>query len=156
MAAMALAVSIVAVVLCGVALAVWVKKARPERVGDRRGCPDRVLLISSGLLIRSFIAMRQVDLGYKPDGVILGFVSQPENPRDERAGAVAMWRRVRERIAALPDVASVATATGTPAGGMNFGLPLIREGEGLEKAATSRRQRGDGQQRVFSDHRNSP
>ena len=69
--------------------------------------------------------------------MILGFVSQPENPHDERTGAIALWRRIRERIAALPDVASVATASGTPAGGMNFGLPLIREGEDVEKAATS-------------------
>ena len=136
-AAMALMVSMVAVVLCGIASPVWAKKGGQNALVIAEVALTVVLLISSGLLIRSFVAMRQVNLGYNPDGVILGFVSQPENPRDERAGAVAIWRRVRERIAALPDVASVATATGTPAGGMNFGLPLIREGEGLEKAATS-------------------
>ena len=136
-AAMAFAVSMIAVLACGITPPVWSKKTRQNALVIAEVALTVVLLISSGLLIRSFIAMRQVNLGYNPEGVILGFVSQPENPRDERAGAIALWRRVRERIAALPDVASVATASGTPAGGMNFGLPLIREGEGLEKAATS-------------------
>jgi predicted permease len=136
-AALAFAVSMIAVMACGVAPPVWSKKARQNSLVIAEVALTVVLLISSGLLIRSFIAMRQVNLGYNPAGVILGFVSQPENPSDERAGSVALWRRVREKVAALPDVASVATASGTPAGGMGFGLPLIREGEGLEKAATS-------------------
>lgn len=135
--AMASVVSIAAVIVCGILPPVWTKKARQNALVIAEVALTVVLLISSGLLIRSFIAMRQVNLGYHPEGVILGFVSQPENPLDERAGAVALWKRVREKIAALPDVASVTTATGTPAGGMAFGLPLIREGEGLEKAATS-------------------
>ena len=98
-----------------------------------------VLLISSGLLIRSFAAMRQVDLGYNPSGVILGFVSQPEDRHDQRTAAVALWRAARERMAALPDVAAVATATATPTGGLNARLPVIREGEDADKAATSDR-----------------
>jgi len=136
-AAVAFAVSMIAVLACGVTPPAWSKNTGQNALVIAEVALTVVLLISSGLLIRSFIAMRQVNLGYNPDGVILGFISQPENPRDERAGAIALWRRVRERIAALPDVASVATASGTPAGGMGFGLPLIREGEGLEKAATS-------------------
>ncbi len=135
-AAMAFAVAVLTVMMCGV-VPVWVKKTRQNTLVIAEVALTVVLLISSGLLIRSFIAMRQVNLGYDPKGVILGFVAQPEDQSNERAGAVALWRNVRERIAAAPDVASVATASGTPAGGMNFGLPLIREGEGLEKAATS-------------------
>ena len=42
-----------------------------------------VLLIGSGLLIRSFAAMRHVDLGYDPSGVILGFIAQPEDESAE-------------------------------------------------------------------------
>ncbi len=137
-----LVVSLVAVFVCGIAPSIWRQRVRGKTARQSalvicEVALTVVLLISSGLLIRSFIAMREVDLGYNPNGVILGFVSQPEDPRDQREGAVALWRRVRERIGALPDVASVATASGTPAGGMIFGLPLIREGEGLERAATS-------------------
>ena len=92
-----------------------------------------VLLICSGLLMRSFAAMRQVDLGYNPRGVILGFVAEPADAKDDREAAVAIWRRVRERIAALPGVESVATTTATPAGGLNAGLPVIREGEPIDQ-----------------------
>jgi putative ABC transport system permease protein len=137
-----LVVSLAAVFVCGAAPTVWRQRARwkTTRQSALVICEVAltvVLLISSGLLIRSFIAMRRVDLGYNPNGVALGFVSQPKDARDERQAAIALWQRVRARIAALPDVASVATTSATPAGGMNFGLPLIREGEGLEKAATS-------------------
>lgn len=132
-----LAISIIAVFACGLAPALSKKRARSSVLVVAEVALTFVLLISSGLLIRSFAAMRSVDLGYKPNRVVLGFVSQPEDARDERTGAIALWRRVREHLASLPDVASVATTTSTPGGGMIFGLPLIREGEGLEKAATS-------------------
>jgi putative ABC transport system permease protein len=138
-AAVTLAVSLFTVLMSAM-VPVWAKTVRQNALVIAEVALTVVLLVSSGLLIRSFIAMRQVNLGYDPSGVILGFVSQPadpSDPRDERAGAVALWRNVRERIAALPGVASVATSSGTPAGGMGFGLPLIREGEGLERAATS-------------------
>lgn len=92
-----------------------------------------VLLICSGLLMRSFVAMRQVDLGYNPSGVILGFVAQPPDARDRREEAVAIWRGVRERIASIPGVESVATTTATPAGGLNAGLPVILEGEPIDQ-----------------------
>lgn len=132
-----LAISIITVFACGLAPAFSKERARSSALVIAEVALTFVLLISSGLLIRSFVAMRSVDLGYKPDRVVLGFVSQPEDVRDERARAIALWGRVRERVASLPDVASVATTTSTPGGGMGFGLPLIREGEGLEKAATS-------------------
>jgi putative ABC transport system permease protein len=132
-----LAISIATVFACGVAPALWKRRARSGALVVAEVALTFGLLISSGLLIRSFVAMRHVDLGYRPEGVALGFVSQPEDPSDQRTKAITLWRRVRERIAALPEVASVATATSTPGGGMNFGLPLIREGEGLDKAATS-------------------
>ncbi len=111
-----------------------------------------VLLISSGLLIRSFAAMRQVDLGYNPSGVILGFVAQPEDPHDQRTAAIALWRRVRERIAALPDVAAVATTTATPTGGVkrrHAGDPRRGGREDRRRAGSAQRQRGDCQRDLF-------
>jgi hypothetical protein len=91
-----------------------------------------VLLICSGLLMRSFAAMRQVDLGYNPRGVVLGFVAEAANADDHRVAAVETWRRVRERIAALPGISSVATTTATPAGGLNAGLPVMPQSETIE------------------------
>ena len=88
-----------------------------------------VLLICAGLLIRSFVAMRRVDLGYNPNGVMAGFVSQPEDLHDQRDAGIALRRRIRERIAALPGIDSVAMSSRLPPGGVVIGLPVIREGE---------------------------
>jgi len=96
-----------------------------------------VLLICSGLLMRSFSNMRQVDLGYNPSGVILGFVQQAEDPGDKREPNVTLWRRIRERIAANPDVVAVANTTGTPTGGLVASFHVVREGEDVEKATAS-------------------
>jgi len=138
-AVVTLAISIVTVFVCSTAATFLQRRTTRSALVIAEVALTFVLLISSGLLIRSFAAMRQVDLGYNPSGVILGFVSQPEDPRDQRAGAIALWQRVREKIAALPDVAAVATTTGTPAGGLVARLPVIREGEDVEKAASSDR-----------------
>src|SRR3954466_2987776 len=81
--------------------------------------------------------MRQVDLGYRASGAILGFVAQPENPRDKRDAAIVLWRRIRERIATLPDVATVATSTATPAGGLTAFFQVVREGEDVSKATAA-------------------
>jgi len=96
-----------------------------------------VLLICSGLLIRSFAAMRQVDLGYNPTSVILGFAAQPENSGNRRDVAIALWRAVREKIAALPDVVSVANSTGTPAGGLAASFQIVPEGEDIHRAGAA-------------------
>jgi hypothetical protein len=120
-ALVALAAVVFTTVVCGIAPAFSFKRRR--RTGMLvivEVALTFVLLIGAGLLIRSFAAMRQVDLGYDPSGVILGFVAQPEDPQNRREGAIALWRRVRERIAGLPNVAAVATSTGTPTGGIPF------------------------------------
>jgi predicted permease len=136
-ALVALAAAVLTTLVCGVAPAFSTKRVRRSALVISEVALTFVLLIGSGLLIRSFVAMRQVDLGYDPRGVILGFIAQPEDPRDQRTTAVALWQRVRERIAALPDIAAVATSTGTPTGGLSASFPVIREGEDIDKASAS-------------------
>jgi predicted permease len=137
-ALVALAAVVFTTVVCGIVPAFSFKgRRRTGRLVIAEVALTFVLLIGAGLLIRSFAAMRQVDLGYNPGSVILGFVAQPEDPQNRREGAIALWRGVRERIAALPDVAAVATSTGTPSGGLSASFPVIREDESVDKAATS-------------------
>ena len=133
----AAAISVLTVFVCGLAPGLLRTRVRAGALVAAEVALTFVLLICSGLLMRSFAAMRQVDLGYNPRGVILGFISQPEDPEDRRAAAIALWRRVREKIAALPDVASVATSTGTPTGGLNASFQVVREGEDVEKATAT-------------------
>jgi predicted permease len=136
-ALVALAAVLFTMFACAVAPTVPLKRGRRGALVVAEVALTFALLICSGLLIRSFSAMRHVDLGYDPSRVILGFIAQPEDPHDQRDGAVALWRRVRERITALPGVAAAATSTGTPTGGLSATFPIIREGENVDRASTS-------------------
>jgi putative ABC transport system permease protein len=109
-----LGISIIAVFVCGIAPALLRRQAAKNALVIAEVALTFVLLICSGLLMRSFAAMRQVDLGYNPQGAIFGFVSQPADLGDQRDAAVALWRSVRQRITTLPGVGSVATTTATP------------------------------------------
>lgn len=72
-----------------------------------------VLLIGSGLMLRSFSSLQRADPGFDPAGV-LTFLAPPRAPGD--AGA-AYAQALRERIAALPGVESVSAANPMPLDG---------------------------------------
>jgi predicted permease len=72
-----------------------------------------VLLVGSGLMLRSFAALQSVDPGFDPDGV-LTFVAQARGNEAQRAAFV---QQVRDRIGALPAVTGVAAAFPLPLDG---------------------------------------
>ncbi len=76
-----------------------------------------VLLVGSGLLLRTFIALQQADLGFNPRGVLAGFVLPP--PAAYRTGEqrLAFYDRLLERTAALPGVEQAALSSVIPLGG---------------------------------------
>jgi len=80
-----------------------------------------VLLVGSGLMLRSFQAMRGVELGFDPEGVTVVGLSLGEGV-ENREGA-SFYRRVADQVAALPGVASVGLSTMVPlaGGGSNGG-----------------------------------
>jgi putative ABC transport system permease protein len=86
-----------------------------------------VLLIGSGLMLRSFAALQRVDPGFDPDGV-LTFSAQA---RGNDAQRIAFMQQVRERIGALSGVSGVAAANPLPLDG---GIANARWGP--EAAAT--------------------
>jgi putative ABC transport system permease protein len=74
-----------------------------------------VLLIGSGLMLRSFVALAHVDPGYDADHVLTFSLFNPRlRTPDERAG---FMRRVHDRIAAMPGVKSVTATTPLPLDG---------------------------------------
>ena len=82
-----------------------------------------VLLIGSGLMLRSFVALQRVDPGYKPDG-ILTFFLPVNNARTPEEAAAKVWD-LRQRLAALPGVNAVTAASPFPLDGFT---PLARWG----------------------------
>ena len=74
-----------------------------------------ILLVGAGLLLRSFIALLQVDPGFDPSRTMTVKVSIPQSKYDNAAKQQAFFNQLFERLDALPGVIA--------AGGTSF-LPL--------------------------------
>jgi predicted permease len=74
-----------------------------------------VLLVGSGLMIRSFVALQTVDPGYDYER-ILTFVGQSTRPRND-AERLAFTRQANERLAAIPGVVGVTASSVVPLDG---------------------------------------
>ncbi|HEV2915141.1 MAG TPA: ABC transporter permease [Pyrinomonadaceae bacterium] len=74
-----------------------------------------VLLIGAGLLIRSFVAIRNVDPGFKAEGVLVNsqLVLPPQKYAEGNRG-VAFFKELFERVRALPGVEAVGGITALP------------------------------------------
>ncbi|HSG48453.1 MAG TPA: FtsX-like permease family protein, partial [Longimicrobiales bacterium] len=76
-----------------------------------------VLLVGSGLMLRSFQQLRSVDPGIDPTDVLTVGMSLGEGV--ERGQAALFYQQVADEVAALPGVASVGLSTFVPIGGGN-------------------------------------
>jgi putative ABC transport system permease protein len=130
----ALSVTLVTTIVCGLTPALHVARAdlQPQLTGTGKGGNDAfrhgkfraalvvtevtfsiILLVCSGLMMRSFYLLTHVDLGFNPKNVLLTFFVPPHTKgggtqiyASERGRAVL--REVVERLKALPGVKSVA------------------------------------------------
>jgi putative ABC transport system permease protein len=76
-----------------------------------------VLLVGSGLMFRSFIALMAVDPGFDGEGVLAVQLSVPTAEIAEPAAVAEFYRQVIERVAAQPGVQAVGAVTGVPLSG---------------------------------------
>jgi len=87
-----------------------------------------VLLVSSGLMIRTFQALRHVDPGFlRPQEVQTFRISIPESAVKEPEAVVRMEQNIRDRLAEIPGVTSVAFTTVIPLDGGNWHDPVFAE-----------------------------
>ena len=71
-----------------------------------------VLLVGSGLMMRSFVAVQQAQPGFDPSGVVMfGLVNAQEQTPEGRA---AVSRSVQERLSTLPGVVGVTASNLIP------------------------------------------
>jgi len=82
-----------------------------------------VLLIGAALLIRSFLALRTVNPGFDPHGVLTMQMSLTGTRFEKTAGVAQASHDGVERLEALPGVTAAATTCCMPLEG-GFGLPL--------------------------------
>ncbi len=79
-----------------------------------------VLLIGSGLMIRTFQALRNVQPGFRdPAQVQTLRIYIPETQVKDPVRAVRMQQEIRDKLAAIPGVASAAYANSVPSDGNN-------------------------------------
>ena len=78
-----------------------------------------VLLAGAGLLLRSFVALHNVALGYRPEHVLVMAASVPAADLESSRRATRFYKSLLAEVAALPGV-SAAGATRLPPGRVNF------------------------------------
>jgi putative ABC transport system permease protein len=76
-----------------------------------------VLLIGSGLMLRSFMALRSVDPGFDPDNVLTARVSLPEAEIPNWQAVDQFYRQLRQQLEDRPGVSAVGFSTAIPLGG---------------------------------------
>ena len=88
-----------------------------------------VLLVSAGLMIRSFRALQHVDPGFTDPGSIQTFsFSIPQTVAAEAERVTRMQQQILDRIAAIPGVTSAAFTTRLPMGTSRNSSALTAEG----------------------------
>jgi predicted permease len=98
------------------------------------------LLIVSGLMIRTFIAMRQVNPGFvRPEEVQTFVVAIPPPVIEDDTQAARTFQNISERLAAVPGVASVGLSSSITMDGENNGNSI--EVEGLPDAERGKLRR---------------
>lgn len=87
-----------------------------------------VLLVGSGLLLRSFQKMRAVDLGFRPDHVLVASYSLPHEQYPTQSSVDQFNQELIRRLRQLPGVNSVGLTSFLPAGGSQGNSTFIAEG----------------------------
>ncbi len=89
-----------------------------------------MLLVGAGLLIKSFMRLRDVSAGINPDQVLAVRVSLPSAKYPQGEPRVQLLHQAVERLSLLPGVQSAGAVLSLPLGGdtFNVGRSYIREG----------------------------
>ena len=101
-----------------------------------------VLLVGSGLMVRSFFELQHINPGFAPQRLLSFRVVSDGAGGDTPEARAASVRRIQERLRAIPGVESVAASTPFPLAG---GFSPIRWGTGEALADASKFQAADNE-----------
>ena len=88
-----------------------------------------VLLIGAMLLMRSFVELRRVDLGFRRDDALTLRTVLPNTSYPQPANVIAFYRTVRQRLAELPGVEQVGATRLLPLTGTIGDWSITLEGK---------------------------
>jgi predicted permease len=87
-----------------------------------------VLLVSSGLMVKSFQKLRAIDPGFNPASTFTFGIGLPPRDYPTKEAAIAAHRRVLDSIATVPGVSHVSSTTCLPFDGPCFSNGIMVEG----------------------------
>jgi len=91
-----------------------------------------LLMIGSGLLIRSFVRLRGVSPGVETDHVITAAISLPNKYADPPQ-ITQFWQQFLEKVRSLPGVMAVGTTMSLPPNLLAITNPFTVEGQGYDR-----------------------
>jgi predicted permease len=145
----ALAVTVLAALLAGIAPALRATRATTlarlrsgvhGSVGTKRDARVRaalvaaqfalalVLLVGSGLLIKSFLKLQSVELGFDPENRVAIGIFPTTGKYDDAIAAAGLYRRLVESMGSVPGVRDVGLVNHLPIGGGWVTSPVQVEG----------------------------
>ncbi|MCH7531118.1 MAG: ABC transporter permease [Gemmatimonadetes bacterium] len=100
-----------------------------------------ILLLSAGVMIRSFSRLLQVEPGFRTEDVMVAVLSLPSSEFRDRDSQVQFWNELVDRVSALPGVEAAGASSALPMSplGAEFDLPISILGR--EAASSAERPR---------------
>ncbi|HKU72377.1 MAG TPA: ABC transporter permease [Pyrinomonadaceae bacterium] len=106
-----------------------------------------VLLIGAGLLINSFLRLRNVDPGFNPDNLLTMKIVLPDSKYERMAQRSAFYSELTQRLQSIPGVKSAAVTTN---------LPLYLQGNSISISIEGRPEPPPGQEPIMVTRMISP
>jgi putative ABC transport system permease protein len=83
-----------------------------------------VLLVGSGLLVRSFQRLMSVEMGFESQGLIAAYLPLPMERNPDAATVTLYIDRILNEVRAAPGIREAAVTTGLPLRGWGDGMPF--------------------------------
>jgi putative ABC transport system permease protein len=87
-----------------------------------------VLLVAAGLLLRSFVRLQRVELGFDPANLLTARMDLPEARYGTATEAAAFYEELATSLGQQPGVATAAVASHVPLAGSGFTIDMEIEG----------------------------
>ena len=95
------------------------------------------LLISSGLLLKTFLLLRQIDLGFKPENILTAAVDPAAIKYPDAFARTEYFEQVLERLQTIPGVEAAGITTNLPFAGLTSSLSVDFKVEGSDEEIQS-------------------
>ena len=93
-----------------------------------------MLLLASGLLLRSFFGLLATDPGFQSEGVMRFGIGLPEKRYGTDAKMLAFHQELLDRLSRIPGVGTAGLAARLPVSGEGFSTSFLFDGAGKETA----------------------